>query len=360
MRWGFAHQLGPFELWDALGFEDVCKRLESEHGAKFPKAFRRCAAPARSRCTGLASRVRTRPPNISTWSARDMKRLEDRPGVLSLPDIKRARGVVKQNAGASLVDLGDGVLCVEFHSKMNSIGEDQIGMLHAGLEETAKNFEAMVIANQGENFSVGANLMLVLLAAQGRMGRSQSRDSSLPAGEHGSEIRAEAGSCCALRADRSAAGVRNSAALRARPGIRRNLYGLVEVGVGLIPERRRMQGDVAAPEGSAPRFRTDRHGQSFLGAPTKPASFGFLNKGDHISMNPEGLLGDAKQAALALALVREITRQGFRALISRSARREAASAPCCKLWRLGLCTKAIYQRLRPVVVAEKLANMLRR
>ena len=94
------------------------------------------------------------------------RELEPRPGVLVLSDVKRARGVVKQNSGASLIDVGDGVLCVEFHSKMNSMGDDQIGMIQAGIDETAKNFEAMIIANQGENFSVGANLMLVLLAAQ--------------------------------------------------------------------------------------------------------------------------------------------------------------------------------------------------
>jgi len=70
--------------------------------------------------------------------------------------LKRARGVVKKNAGASLVDVGDGVLCLEFHSKMNSIGDDTVAMIHAGVEETARNYDAMIIANQGENFSVGA------------------------------------------------------------------------------------------------------------------------------------------------------------------------------------------------------------
>ena len=83
-----------------------------------------------------------------------------------LADLKRAKGVVQKNSGASLVDLGDGVLCVEFHSKMNALGEDNIAMMYAGLEETDRNFDAMVIANEGENFSVGANLMMVLLAAQ--------------------------------------------------------------------------------------------------------------------------------------------------------------------------------------------------
>src|SRR4029077_4653456 len=92
--------------------------------------------------------------------------LENRPGVLVLRDIKRARGVVKANPGASLVDLGDGVLCLEFHSKMNALGEDMIQMVTAALDEVDRGFEALVVANDGENFSVGANLMMVLLAAQ--------------------------------------------------------------------------------------------------------------------------------------------------------------------------------------------------
>ena len=66
----------------------------------------------------------------------------------------------------TLVDLGDGVACLEFHSKMNSLGDDIVQMLGSALEETSRGFEALVIANQGENFSVGANLMLVLLAVQ--------------------------------------------------------------------------------------------------------------------------------------------------------------------------------------------------
>src|SRR4029078_6421578 len=74
--------------------------------------------------------------------------------------------VVKKNAGASLVDLGDGVLCVEFHSKMNTIGGDTIQMLQAGVAEAARNFAALVVGNDAPNFSAGANLMLVLLEAQ--------------------------------------------------------------------------------------------------------------------------------------------------------------------------------------------------
>ena len=75
--------------------------------------------------------------------------LEPRPGIETLAAHKRARGVVKTNPGASLVDVGDGILCLEFHSKMNSLGEDAISMLFAGIEETERNFEAMIHRQRG-------------------------------------------------------------------------------------------------------------------------------------------------------------------------------------------------------------------
>ena len=83
-----------------------------------------------------------------------------------LSEIKRARGVVRANPGASLIDLGDGVLCLEFHSKMNALGEDMVQMVSNAMDEVDRGFQALVVANDGENFSVGANLMMVLVAAQ--------------------------------------------------------------------------------------------------------------------------------------------------------------------------------------------------
>src|SRR6185503_1679622 len=88
------------------------------------------------------------------------------PDLQLLRSAKDRTRVVKKNAGASLVDLGDGVLCVEFHSKMNAIGGDTIQMLHAGLKEASANFAALVVGNEGEHFSAGANIMLLLLEAQ--------------------------------------------------------------------------------------------------------------------------------------------------------------------------------------------------
>jgi 3-hydroxyacyl-CoA dehydrogenase len=87
-------------------------------------------------------------------------------GMLNLNHWKQERGVIKKNAGASLIDLGDGVACLEFHSKMNSIGSDTIQMVRWAIDIVEKNYDGLLIANQGENFCVGANLMLMLLGAQ--------------------------------------------------------------------------------------------------------------------------------------------------------------------------------------------------
>ena len=88
------------------------------------------------------------------------------PGLQLLRSARDRTAIVKTNPGASLVDLGDGVLCVEFHSKMNAIGADTVQMLQAGVREAAKHFAALVVGNEGVHFSAGANLMLVLLEAQ--------------------------------------------------------------------------------------------------------------------------------------------------------------------------------------------------
>src|ERR1700686_5321085 len=165
MRWGYANKLGPFELWDAIGFVDVITRLETER-RMLPLAVKDALARGVISLFRHEERKDQRGTVYFDFHKEDYRPIEPRPGIIVLSDLKRVHGVMQENSGASLIDLGDGVLCVEFHSKMNSLGEDNIGMLYAGLEETNRHFDAMVIANEGENFSVGANLMMVLLAAQ--------------------------------------------------------------------------------------------------------------------------------------------------------------------------------------------------
>ena len=92
--------------------------------------------------------------------------MSDPPGTIILKSVKDRTGVIRKNAGASLIDIGDGVACLEFHSKMNAIGGDTLQMLKQSLAEVEKNFVGLVVGNQGVNFCVGANLMLMLLEAQ--------------------------------------------------------------------------------------------------------------------------------------------------------------------------------------------------
>jgi 3-hydroxyacyl-CoA dehydrogenase len=144
MRWGFGWELGPFELWDAIGVREVVAALGAD---RIPPLVAEVLAGGRNRF-----RERGVPPAG--------------PGLELLRSARERGGVVRSNAGASLVDLNDGVLCVELHSKMNAIGEEAIQMLQAGIKESVANYAALVVGTEAVNFSVGANLMLLLLEAQ--------------------------------------------------------------------------------------------------------------------------------------------------------------------------------------------------
>ncbi len=299
MRWGYAHKLGPFELWDALGFEAVCDRMEREQRVLPDNIVRARLAGAKS-LYRHADRDGQPHTEYLDLGRTQYVELAAQPGVTVLADLKRARGVVKSNPGASLIDLGDGVLCVEFHSKMNSLGEDNIGMMYAGLEETAKNFDAMIIANQGENFSVGANLMMVLLAAQEgewdelnmAINRFQQVNMALKYAVKpvvaAPFSRALGGGCeISLHATRCQASAET-------------YIGLVEVGVGLIP------GGGGCKE-LLVRLKDPRKVFELIGFAKVSSSaddarkLGLLNRTDRISMNADRLIADAKDLALLLA-----------------------------------------------------------
>ena len=97
-------------------------------------------------------------------AAGEYKPIPERPGVTILKSVKERTGVIKTNPGASLIDIGDGVACLEFHSKMNSIGGDTVSMMNFAIDEVEKNFKGLVVGNQGGNFSAGANIMMLLSA----------------------------------------------------------------------------------------------------------------------------------------------------------------------------------------------------
>jgi len=253
MRWGFGWELGPFATMRSLG------------NAQQPGAL----------------------------------------GVLAAP----SKNIVKKNPGASLVDIGDGVLAVEFHSKMNAIGGDTIQMLQAGVKEAAANFAALVVANDAVNFSAGANLMLLLLEAQ--EGNWDEVDMMIRAFQGATMALKHAdvpvvvapaglalgGGCeIALHADRVQAAAET-------------YIGLVEVGVGLIPAGGGTKEMLARAMESAPPtadplrpvqgvFETIAFAKVSTSGPDA-RRLGYLRDADSISMNRDRLQQDAKAVALA-------------------------------------------------------------
>src|SRR5712671_887321 len=161
LRWGFAWELGPFEIMDAIGVKVFAGQVQKA-GRTLPPVIEKVLASGRKGFYESEKGTTTVFDVVSGAS----KKVEEPKGVIILKSLKDAGREVERNSGASLIDLGNGVVCCEFHAKMNAIGADLIAMLHKGLKRLETDFEAMVIANQAVNFSVGANLMLVLVGAQ--------------------------------------------------------------------------------------------------------------------------------------------------------------------------------------------------
>ena len=161
MKWGFNWECGVFELWDAIGMERVLG-IWKNAGRSMPPLVDKLLSEGQKTFYAHTNGAVTR-FDFATGAYREV---EEKPGVLLLPSLKARKKEIKKNAGASLIDLGDGVLCLEFHSKMNTIGADTVQMIHAGLKSLNDGFDAMVIGNQAANFCVGANLMIILMASQ--------------------------------------------------------------------------------------------------------------------------------------------------------------------------------------------------
>ncbi|HTV55709.1 MAG TPA: 3-hydroxyacyl-CoA dehydrogenase NAD-binding domain-containing protein [Terriglobia bacterium] len=161
MKWGFNWECGPFELWDAIGVERIVDLWKSEQRVPPPLVEKLLSLDEPAFYRGDPGKT-----EFFDLRSGDYIPVPERPGVLLLSALKAQGREVKKNAGASLIDLGDGVLCLEFHSKLNTVGLDAVQMIHNGLKALNADFDAMVIGNQGANFSAGANLMLLLLAIQ--------------------------------------------------------------------------------------------------------------------------------------------------------------------------------------------------
>ena len=161
MKWGYNWELGPFEVWDAIGLKSSLKRMEKE-GEKTPPFVDKLLGK------GFTSFYEKKDGRTFYFDlgAGQHQAIEEKPEIILLPSLKDRNKTVLSNAGASLIDLGDGVACLEFHSKMNTIGADTIQMMRDALKEVEEKFDGLVIGNQADNFSAGANLMLMLFEIQ--------------------------------------------------------------------------------------------------------------------------------------------------------------------------------------------------
>jgi len=157
MRWGYNFDLGPFETWDALGFEAVVDRMKKDGVALPPSIDRMRAAGAKG--------FYTEDGRVFDLGRGEYRKRAVDPRTAPLAVVRKGPSPVLKNTGAEAWDLGDGVLGLTFKTKANSIDPDVIGMIDQAAAKAESDFRALVVANQGENFCVGANLMLVVMSA---------------------------------------------------------------------------------------------------------------------------------------------------------------------------------------------------
>jgi 3-hydroxyacyl-CoA dehydrogenase len=162
MRTGFNWELGPFEMWDVAGVADTSAKLRAQ-GRTLPPALEKLLT------AGGSSWYRNDGAEYFDPRSGSYLPVEPPSAVITLTRAKRYGGVVAENPGASLIDIGDGIACVEFHTKMNALGGDIVSFVRQTLHpdsEAVRNFRGFVITNDSTNFSAGANLVQLLLAAQ--------------------------------------------------------------------------------------------------------------------------------------------------------------------------------------------------
>jgi len=325
MKLGFNWELGPFELWDAAGVEITVERMKKEGKPIAAKVEQLIASGKKSWYLDDPKAASGRV--YFDLSSNDYHETAVQPGVWSVTVAKKSNGVVKKNSGASLVDLGDGVGCIEFHSKMNSLGADIIGLISQTLKPNGPgdNFEAFVITNDATNFSVGANLMLLLMSVQ----EEEWDDVDLV-------IRQFQGMTQAIKFSPKpvvvgafglclGGGTEISLHAAARQPHAELYTGLVEVGVGLLPggggckemllravdtaaaahgksSGEALAGSVEMLEAMKRAFETIATAKVATSA-HEARALGFLTDSDRISMNRERVLSDAKARALELVRV---------------------------------------------------------
>lgn len=305
MKWGFNWEVGPFETWDAIGVQESVERMKKD-GIQLPGWVDEMLA------AGVTSFYRNHGDEFFDIRSKSFKPVQRSPRVLRLPRHEEKK-IVAHNDSATLFDIGDGIFCVEFHSKMNSVDADNTAMLLRGVEEAENNGVGLVIANEATDaFSAGANLFLVLMAANseewGQLEKTvkdfqdanqRLKFANVPVVAAPFGLTLGGGCEIALGAQ----------AIQAHC----ELYmGLVEVGVGLIPGGGgtkevlwRLTSGVRDNEDLFPAIQRtfETIGMAKVSFSASLAKeMGLLGASDRITFNREQLIFDAKQKALAMAM----------------------------------------------------------
>jgi 3-hydroxyacyl-CoA dehydrogenase len=311
MKWGYNHELGPFETWDAVGVREaveVMKKLKKKIPKKIEEMLKK----------GYTSFYVTKEDGryFYDFDKKDYVRLEANPRIILLPELKERNKTVKKNISATLVDIGDGVACLEFHTKMNAVDDGMIEMIHESCNIVEKNFVGMVVGNHGTNFSAGANIFKVLIGIQRgdwdlieksiadfqnanmRMKYLSKPVVSAPAGMAlggGCEIAMHAAKCQPCG---------------------ETYIGLVEVGVGVIPagggcKELMVRMTEGLPDGviDAGMNLQQLYAKAFENIATAKVAtsavegmeLGYIRKTENISLGRDQQLWDAKQVVLGLA-----------------------------------------------------------
>src|SRR5579863_255355 len=317
MRLGFNWELGPFELWDAAGVETTVEQMKKEGKPVSAKVAQLLASGKKTWYLDDPQAASGRV--YFDLAANEYKRVAVPAGVWSVTVAKKSNGVVKKNSGASLVDLGDGVGCIEFHSKMNSLGADIVGFILQTLKPggAGDNFDAFVITNDATNFSVGADLMILLMSVQEEewddvdLAIRQFQNMTQAIKFSPKPVVVSAFGLCV------GGGTEISLHAAARQPHAELYTGLVEVGVGLLPggggckEMLLRAVDSAAirpggrgesvelMEAMKKAFETIATAKVATSA-HEARGLGFLTESDNITMNRERVLTDAKTRALEL------------------------------------------------------------
>lgn len=305
MKWGFGWSAGPFEVWDAIGVEKSLAKME-ELGIEVPAWVKEMAAK------GITSFYKEEEGDRYFYNNGEYQLIVENPKVINLKMLKKKKGVIKKNSGASLIDIGDGVALLEFHSPNNAIGLDIIQMINYAIDEVEENYKGLVIGNQGKNFCVGANLAMILMEAQDdnifeidmvirhfQQAMMRIKYSSKPVVAAPFAMTLGGGAEVCLPADHIQASMET-------------YMGLVEVGVGLIPggggnKELYMKYLADLPNGVDFDLQHVANKVFETIATAKVSTSGeeardnnFLNRADGVSVNGDHLLYDAKQAVLAL------------------------------------------------------------